>query len=270
MKLNLACGSTFVTGDGWTNLDFAPLAPEVVQADLLAPLPFADNSAELVYSSHFFEHVPRRSVPRLLDECFRVLAPSGTVRIVVPDLENICRTYLEERDAGRHDRADFLVLELIDQCVRKVSGGELCRFYAALETDLGARPEMVTYITERTGHALGQEGGAALSGQAPGLAERVGRKLRSLKMRLALRMLPPAFRAQNVSLAEIGETHQWMWDFHMLGEELARCGFDGIRRMDFRTSGIPDFPVEALDVDASDMPRKGMASMYVEAVKPGA
>ena len=68
----------------------------------------------MVYSSHFLEHIPRDQVAPFLQECWRILKPGGVLRIVVPDLENLCRIYLYHRDQGEHDLADFLVLELLD------------------------------------------------------------------------------------------------------------------------------------------------------------
>ena len=44
---------------------------------------------------------------------------------MVPDLEEMCREYLARRQMGAHEQADFVVLEMIDQCVRQVGGGEM-------------------------------------------------------------------------------------------------------------------------------------------------
>lgn len=272
MKLNLACGSTYIPGDGWVNFDFAPLSPSVRQADLLRPLPIREECADIIYTSHFLEHIPRDLVSGFLQECRRLLKPGGTVRIVVPDLENICRNYIAERDAGRHDRADFLVLELLDQCVRKESGGQLGRFYSVLAAEASNMHDMASFVTERTGHILADTDGceAAIARKRPSFADRVVRKVSSLKIKAALALLPPAFRAQNVSTAEVGEIHQWMWDFHMLRDLLLDNGFVDVTRYDSQSSGIENFPVKELDLDTSGRPRKGDASMYVEARKaPG-
>lgn len=263
MKLNLACGTTLVSGNGWVNLDFTPLHPDVQQADLLSPLPFATGSADLVYSSHFLEHVPRARVPDFLAECLRVLKPGGRLRLVLPDLENICRTYLQERDGGNHERADFVVLELIDQCVRQTSGGALDPYYRGLSADREAKRDLFDFVMARTGHDFDTASPPPLSP-----AQRLWLRLRRARIKLALSLLPPAFRAQNISRAEIGERHQWMWDFFMLSEELSKLGYCDIIRVDHLRSGFANFPVRILDATDEDRPRKGTASMYVEAVKP--
>lgn len=132
-KINLGCGPVFVDTSDWVNLDFSPASSAVRQANLLTRLPFADNAVGVVYSSHFLEHVPRAAVAGVLAECFRVLQPGGILRLVLPDLENLCRAYLAHRDGGEHDKADFIVLEMVDQCVRDTSGGELGRYYQFLK-----------------------------------------------------------------------------------------------------------------------------------------
>jgi hypothetical protein len=153
-KINLACGDVFVSGDGWINLDYASSDASVMRADLLGRLPVADDQAALVYSSHFLEHIPRDQVEDFLLECFRILSPDGVLRLVLPDLDNMCRTYLAHRDAGEHDKANFLVLEMIDQCVRRESGGELGRYYQQVKSELPASEETVALIRERTGENL--------------------------------------------------------------------------------------------------------------------
>ncbi len=70
IKLNIGSGSN--TKPGWINLDLAASAD--VRMDLRDPLPFPDQSCDLIYSEHFLEHLsyPDESVP-FLAECRRVL-----------------------------------------------------------------------------------------------------------------------------------------------------------------------------------------------------
>jgi hypothetical protein len=81
--------------------------------------------------------------------------------------------------------------------------------------------------------------------------------------------LPTAFRAQNVSMAGIGERHHWLWDFHQLQQALKTAGFTSVERRSANTSALADFPFHPLDVDAEGRTRKGAESMFVEARKPG-
>ena len=156
LKINLACGNTFVCGDNWLNVDYSSFNSSVLQANLLSRLPIGDNSADLVYSSHFLEHIPRDKVDSFLLECWRILKPGGVLRLVVPDMENLCRTYLYHRDQVEHIKADFVVLELLDQCVRRRSGGELGRYYKSLKPNDQADEARIAFVRERTGEDLKQ------------------------------------------------------------------------------------------------------------------
>jgi hypothetical protein len=154
IKINLGCGLAFIDSPEWINLDYSPSAPTVRKANLLGRLPLEDASASLVYSSHFLEHVPRSMVSGLLRECIRVLKPGGYVRFVLPDLENMVREYNQMRERGEHEKADFVVLEMIDQCVRPTSGGELGRLYSKLKQAPEVQLDLINFIGERTGENL--------------------------------------------------------------------------------------------------------------------
>ena len=150
-----SCG-IYANGDGWSNLGYASSSHAVDQADLLGRLPLLDKTADLVYSSHFLEHIPNDKVDSFLLECWRILKPGGVLRLVVPDLENLCRTYLYHRDQAEHIKADFVVLELLDQCVRRRSGGELGRYYKSLKPNDQADEACIAFVRERTGEDLKQ------------------------------------------------------------------------------------------------------------------
>ena len=57
-------------------------------------LPFHDNEIAYVYTSHFLEHIARAAAEKTLGEVHRVLMPGGVLRIVVPDLERVVVSYL--------------------------------------------------------------------------------------------------------------------------------------------------------------------------------
>ena len=118
-------------------------------------MPLKDNSSSVVYSYHFFEHIPRQSSQDFLKECFRILKPNGVIRLVLPDFENIARTYLEFRENENHAKADFVVMEIIDQCVRNKSGGELGQIFKMYrEKSTLENKEMIKFIHKRTGENL--------------------------------------------------------------------------------------------------------------------
>jgi len=118
-RLNLGCGHNAV--DGWDNYDRSPMMimrklpllrtvllkakvlhaehmntwPEnIIRRDLSKPLPYADATAEAVYSSHMLEHLYLDDARALLAECFRVLRPGGIIRLAVPDGEQWAKDLL--------------------------------------------------------------------------------------------------------------------------------------------------------------------------------
>jgi predicted SAM-dependent methyltransferase len=116
MKLNLGCGPHVI--EGWLNVDYAigarlaklPLVkhitrrvglfrtswdPRVIIHDLTTEFPWPEGSVEAIYSSHTLEHLTRTEGRSFLARCHRVLRPRGIVRIVVPDLAQFVRQYVQ-------------------------------------------------------------------------------------------------------------------------------------------------------------------------------
>jgi SAM-dependent methyltransferase len=277
--INLGCGPVYINTPAWINIDFNSDSPEVLKANLLKRLPLPSEDAELIYSSHFLEHIPKANVDAFLRECYRVLQPNGLLRLVLPDFEEMARTYLKLRESANHEQADFLMLEMIDQCVRNEPGGELGRFYTQLQNATSEQRDLVEFVLMRTGEDL--RAVKKLATKKPGAykiaswtltagraKKRLQHVLRYIWLQIWLAGLPAAFRAQNISLAGVGERHHWLWDFHQLSELLESVGFVEIQRCSADSSSLADFPFYPLDLDTERRPRKGMESMYVEAKKP--
>lgn len=268
--INIACGNSYV--DGWVNLDYSPVSPAVKKANLLGKLPLEDAVAEVVYSSHFLEHIPRGRVEGFLSECFRALKPGGQIRLVLPDLDEICREYLRQREAGAHDKADFVVLEMLDQCVRTESGGELGAFYESLSRS--GTSGMVAYVALRSGDDLSNAtnmGTVSTWRRVLGVLrqpQRMWGRLERIYCRALTLLLPSAFLEQNVSFSGVGERHVWIYDFHTLCALLEKAGFSSVMKLSFNHSEIDGFPLQPLDVTETGQPRKGLESMYIEARKP--
>lgn len=121
IKMNVGCGAT--PTPGWVNVDnsltvrlaglpwpmmlLPPNQRSFVRAvrkngvryGLATKLPAADGSADLVYSSHMFEHLDRREARIFLSEVMRILQPGGRLRLAVPDLRRHAERYMREGDA---------------------------------------------------------------------------------------------------------------------------------------------------------------------------
>jgi predicted SAM-dependent methyltransferase len=277
LRVNLGCGPVYAEGPEWINLDFSPTSTSVRQANLLETLPIDSNSCQVVYSSHFFEHIPRDKVPFFLGECIRILHPGGVLRLVLPDFQEMCREYLTQRECGDHEKADFLVIEIIDQCIRMQGGGELGRVYQRYQEEPVVNLRMRQYLKERNGENLATP--AFSHPLSDPNKKRFGRFIFSVPGRLKNRLqrewfkwnisqLPKVFVEQNISFAAIGERHHWLWDYQQLSEELEAAGFQRCKLYTHNQSQINDFPFFPLDTDGDGLPRKGRESMFVEAVKP--
>jgi len=79
MKLNLGCGGNILPG--WQNHD--------ADVDITKPLPFPNDSAEIIFAEHVCEHVTGPQFLWFLDECRRVLKVGGDVRICMPVLNRL-------------------------------------------------------------------------------------------------------------------------------------------------------------------------------------
>lgn len=137
VRINLGCGVSPTLG--WTNYDNSVTVrlvsrPVLVKAlakmQLLSParvifarttsehgtrfanvvrrIPHADESVDLVYSSHMLEHLDTFEARAFLTEVRRVLVPGGTLRLAVPDLRGLVQEYIANGDADLFMRSTLL------------------------------------------------------------------------------------------------------------------------------------------------------------------
>lgn len=101
LKLNLGCGGDLKPG--WINVDLWLDSTDptsegseaiFINYDLRREIPLDAGSCEIIYSSHFFEHLDYEVALRQLRECYRMLKPNGTFRISLPNFKGACRAYL--------------------------------------------------------------------------------------------------------------------------------------------------------------------------------
>jgi predicted SAM-dependent methyltransferase len=112
----------FVGGERLTK--YRSLGKNVLVHNLAKGIPFASNTVDVVYHSHMLEHLDREVAVTFLQEVKRVLRPGGIQRIVVPDLEPLCRTYLKhvatcESAPGEAPNHEAYIAAIIEQCVRR-------------------------------------------------------------------------------------------------------------------------------------------------------
>jgi predicted SAM-dependent methyltransferase len=271
--INIACGNCYL--DDWINFDYSSVSDKVIKANLLDSLPLDDASIDIVYSSHFIEHIPKNLILNFLADTFRVLKSGGKIRLVLPDLDEMCRAYLEMRENQEHEKANFLVLEMLDQMIRQKSGGELGDYYKNIK--ISDDIQMKQFIYERTGETisttLATQQKISTSSKLKKIFKfitnpsKLWTKFEPHYCYTIASLLPSAFLKQNVSFSQVGEKHTWIYDFYTLSKVLEDVGFSEVKKLSYNHSGIAGFPLIPLDMNKDGFPRKGKESMYIEATK---
>jgi SAM-dependent methyltransferase len=138
-KLNLGCG--LQAPAGWVNIDASFTArlsrvkmlyklickfvglkeiswPKNIKViDVRKGLPFENGSVNAIFSSHMLEHMSYKDADFVIGECFRVLGNSGIIRILVPDLYQLAKKYVQFIDIepkGEHSHNFLKALNAFD------------------------------------------------------------------------------------------------------------------------------------------------------------
>ena len=278
--LNLGCMYRY--HPDWTNVDIVSTGESVIAHDLTQGIPFPDASFDVVYHSHLLEHIPKTEAESFLKECRRVLRPQGVLRIVVPDLEQIARTYLialEQASSGSQEWAsnyDWILLEMYDMTVRNESGGEMAAYLARekiaekfVEKRCGIpiqkwRNDLLEKSTQLKSVSIQES-------QLQHFLKRIHwffsdpgyRKHRLLKSLLGKK----EYKALQIGrLRQSGELHQWMYDRYSLTLLLEKCGLENIVQQSATESYLKNWTSFNLDTEADGTIYKP-DSLYIEATK---
>lgn len=276
--LNLGCGKRF--HPSWTNIDLVSFAPKYVkEANILKGIPHPDNSFDVVYHSHLFEHLPRAQALHFIKECFRVLKPGGIIRVVVPDLEQSTRLYLQFLEQNLENPTpesianyQWMVLEMYDQAVREQPGGDMLKYLSQnpllnedfVRSRLGI---IVTDIRDKLKNPVRLTFGQKL------------KKFWQLTPKLKYRMLMDRFillflfgQAKKIYKAGMqrlsGEMHYWMYDQFSLGLLFQEVGLTNVSKQTATSSYISDWNEYELDTRKSDGFVFKPDSLFMEAKKP--
>lgn len=127
VRINVGCGMSLVPGwinydnsmsvklSKWPNIsnclhrvgiinnnqaDFIKFASnnDIRYSNVIRKIPHKDNEVDAIYSCHMIEHLAEYEAILFLKEAKRVLKPNGIIRIVVPDMQLLVKTYLETLD----------------------------------------------------------------------------------------------------------------------------------------------------------------------------
>lgn len=268
--LNIGCGGVFHRD--WVNVDVAPADGSVRRVSASKPLPFADGSFDAVYASHVLEHIAPENSRDFVVECMRVLRAGGVLRLVVPDLEEITRTYLERLadvsgpSPQREREYDWLMLELLDQLVRDRTEGAMGPFLRNLRPD---DPLYQRILVDRLGVAAALPSDVHSPRDIATMSRRTWKLVAEGLVKLVAAMLLGREGVASVReglFRRSGEVHRWMYDRYSLRRLIAEVGFSDLRLCGPAESTIARFSDYGLDV-SNGVTRKPN-SLYIEARKP--
>lgn len=280
--LNVGCGRRY--HPDWINMDVAPSDSKIIPCDLSEGIPLPDNYCDVVYHAAVIEHLRTSDSIKFIKECNRVLRPGGILRVGVPDLENLCRLYLDRLESAVsgnkqsvHDY-DWIMTELFDQIVREQSGGEMVDWFREeqlpnpgfIQQRIGeeARDLLLSFRPKPTDD-YSQE---ALS--LSRIARLIVRKLSTLSLS-GLKTLIGELLLDKEDLHALrigrfrmgGEVHQWMYDRFSLARLLREAGLVDPVQMDAGKSKIPGWLDYGLDTLADGTVIKPDL-IFMEAIKP--
>jgi len=111
IKLHLGCGNKHL--DGYVNIDFykSEATDQLLDINNIDDF-YKPNSVDVIYMAHVLEHFERAQGNLVIHKLFKILKPSGILRLAVPDWDAVVERYLETKNLkelshilyGNHDR----------------------------------------------------------------------------------------------------------------------------------------------------------------------
>ena len=267
--------------DEWNNIKFATLKypdkpPFLLHLDVRGPIPYADNTFNVVYCNHVIEHLTPDEGLYHVQELYRVTEPGGICRMVVPDLELSANEYIEclnnvasNRTEDNIRRYKWAVADLIDQMVRPNSGGEMWKLLASGDVDWEQIKRCNGDVFEeiRTGAYFKKLEEKAATDSAPHTVKRISNDLTTKIKNKFYRYLKTRFGVSPKPYVEqLNERTMWMYDRYSLPELIKKGGFGGVHLVSYKTSDIHDW--QKYDFDRADLGDHPLEpSVYAEGVK---
>jgi SAM-dependent methyltransferase len=93
--LQFQLGSGKTPKSGWVNIDLVG-DPVDLAWNCERRLPFGDATVDALFHEHLLEHLPLKSGLDLTLECYRLLKPGGILRVGVPDVARLLRSWLDQ------------------------------------------------------------------------------------------------------------------------------------------------------------------------------
>ena len=98
IKFNMGCGSD--RRPGYIGIDKNSDRADIRQDLFKVNLP--ENCADEILASHVIEHLPQHRAPEIMQKWYSVLKPDGRLIMEQPDIEALCKDYLEQEGMDKH------------------------------------------------------------------------------------------------------------------------------------------------------------------------
>ncbi len=94
VKLHLGCGDIYL--EGYVNVDMHESAKIKIDLkhDLGSPLPYPDNSVDLIQAYHLFEHLKFSSIEAIIKDWYRVMKSGARIIMEMPDFDETLKYVL--------------------------------------------------------------------------------------------------------------------------------------------------------------------------------
>ena len=208
------------------------------------------------------------------------MKPGGVLRVVVPDLENLVIAYLRILNEVRGGNSlsipnyDWIMLELLDQCVRSRLGGGMAHYLKQKNIPnsqfvidrLGNEAKKWLSIPEDETRQKKEDSKTHLKSSLSATLRHTF-NVRNFREQFLKWCLGNEYSALQLGrFRQSGEIHQWMYDSFSLKQLLTECNFRDIKEFEPATSYLPDWPAWKLDVEADGSPYRPN-SIYMEGIK---
>ncbi len=275
--LNVGCGSKY--HPDWINIDLNSNSGYVIPYNIRKGLPFPNDTFEVLYHSHFLEHLQKREAEKFIGECYRVMKKGGIIRIVVPDLETIIRNYLtfleqnlENPTQTSQENYEWTMIELYDQSVRTFRGGERGIFvntkdYSHNEFIVSRNGLDALQAKELHSESEKEKGFKPLNRLKRFWSRSYSNKW-SIINRMFFSTLLIGQARKNYQLGFFrngGEIHHWMYDRYSLKKLLTDCGFSQVKVKTAFESEIHNW--NSYELDAKEGIMFKPESLFIEARK---
>jgi predicted SAM-dependent methyltransferase len=166
VMINLGSGHWKIAG--WVNVDLDFDSHPDVCADLSGGLPFRDGCADFMHTEDFIDQLDLQQAGQFLRECHRILKPSGVIRVLTPDVEQLASMYLHQPDGLKLLWRDHVGVplrygtagEILNEGMRFAGHTFLydAETFARLAADCGFRAQRVSFqasdFSQLRGHDL--------------------------------------------------------------------------------------------------------------------